>query len=86
MNGENAHVASVRSWPVRAAGDDPSALRRRCPRIQLDEARGWARTEVRTVGTKAEEEEAARKVRAGNAVGRWPNEALQRIAARWRFC
>jgi hypothetical protein len=48
------------------------------------EARDGARRGARTVGNKAEVEEAERKVMAGSAVGRGPNEALQRIAARWR--
>lgn len=47
-------------------------------------AREGARTGARTVGTKAGGEGAARKVMARSAVGRGPNEALQRIAARWR--
>jgi hypothetical protein len=48
-------------------------------------AAGEAREGARTVGTKAEVEEAEHKVMAGSARGRWPNTALQRIAARWRF-
>ena len=37
-------------------------------------------------GPRSREEEEARKGIAGSGIGRGPNEALQRIAARWRLC
>jgi hypothetical protein len=48
------------------------------------DASGGARMGERRGGSKAAVEEAARKGMAGSAVGRGPNEALQRIAALWR--
>ena len=84
--GGASRAMSVTSWPVRAAGYDPSALRRRCHRIRSDEANGQYRTAPRTGTSKANATGATREVCARSAVGRWPNEALQRIAARWRLC
>jgi hypothetical protein len=36
------------------------------------------------VTSKAETRGTQREVYAGSTLGRWPNPALQRIAARWR--
>jgi hypothetical protein len=49
-------------------------------------ARGGTRAGARRVGAKAEVEEAARKVMVRNTIGRGPNEARHRIAARLRLC
>jgi hypothetical protein len=51
----------------------------------MGNARGRYRTGVRTVISQPETTGTTRKVCAGSAVGRWPNTALQRIAARVRF-
>lgn len=75
----------VTSWPVRAAGDGSAALCRSCRRMRPDEATGWLRTGARTDRSNTEATGIKRKVMAGNTLGRWPNEALQRIAALLRF-
>ncbi len=75
----------VMSWPVRAAGCYSSALRRPCHRKRTGEARGPYRPGGRRVPSQAETTGVTRAVGAGSAGGRWPNTALQRIAARWRM-
>jgi hypothetical protein len=86
MTGGAVSAMSGTSWPVPAAGGLSSA--RRCPRRRRrwDEATGWLRTGARTDRSNTEATGIKRKVMAGNTLGRRPNEALQRIAARWRFC
>ena len=74
----------VTSWPVSAAGYSSLALYRPCHRKRTGEARGRYRTGVRTVRSKTETAGMTCEVGAGSTLGRWPNEALQRIAARWR--
>jgi hypothetical protein len=86
MTGENFGGVSVRSWFASAAGHGTTALVRRCYRRRWDETRGQSRTAMRMDRDKAETQGTKRAVYAGSAVGRWPNPALQRIAARWRFC
>jgi len=76
----------VVSWPASAAGGFASALARCCPRRRWDAANGQSRTATRTGTNAAETTGNQREVGVGSAVGRWPNPALQRIAARWRFC
>jgi hypothetical protein len=85
MTGGNFSFASVWSCPVSAAGDGPSALWRSWRRISANEAKGRYGTTTRTDRNGAETTGTTRKVGAESAVGRWPNTALQRIAARWRL-
>jgi hypothetical protein len=47
---------------------------------------GQSRTTTRTVGSEAQATDTLREVVAGSTLGCRPNTALQRIAARWRFC
>ncbi len=86
MLGGNFRGASVRSWFASAVGCGPSALARCCHRRRWDEVKGQSRTATRRDSNQAEPTGAKREVAAGSTIGRWPNEALQRIAARWRFC
>jgi len=79
-------VMSVTFWPVRAAGCCPSALCRSCRRIGWDDTNGSSRTGGWRDTSQAETTGRKRKVRAGSPLGRRPNPALQRIAARWRLC
>ena len=86
MQGGNAHATSVRSRQVRGEGYTASVFPCRCHRTRWDKAHGPSRRAVRTVTSKAEATGTLRKVVAGSALGRRPNNALQRIAARWRLC
>ena len=85
MNGRNFRTASVPSWCLRAAGHDTPALSGGSRRMRSDEADGPPRTKARTVTSTAELPGTKREALAGSALGRWPNPALQRIAARWRL-
>jgi hypothetical protein len=86
LMGGAVSAPSVTSCSASAAGDSSSMLRRRCRRTRSDDANGGDGTAVRTDRNKAETRGRTCKVFAGSALGRWPNTALQRIAARWRFC
>ena len=86
MNEGNCSAPSVRSWHGSGAGHGTSALLGHCGRMRRDEARGWYRTEARTVRSAVTTDGTQREVLAGSTLGRWPNHALQRIAARWRLC
>ena len=84
--GGASRAMPVRSWPARGARGVASALARCCRRMRLAKAKGWLRTGARTVRSQAETTGMTHEVMAESAIGQWPNEALQRIAARWRFC
>ena len=86
MNGGNFSATSVRSWLVSGAGYTSSALFRRSGRRRSDEAESRYRPAARAVRNTTTTYGTRRKVLAGSAIGRWPNTALQRIAARWRLC
>jgi hypothetical protein len=65
------HVGIRPSLPQDWAGQQDASV--------TDRAMQTVRSATATNGT-------TRTVVAESALGRWPNEALQRIAARWRFC
>ena len=85
MNGGTSSAAPVMSWHARAAGCCTAALAGRSRRICWDGAKGWYRTAARTVWNDGAMTGTRREVVSGSTLGRWPNTALQRIAARWRF-
>ena len=86
MTGGSSGAVPVRSWQASAEGCTTSALLSPCHRIRLDEAKGWLRAAARRGTSEVETLETTREVMARSTVGRWPNPALQRIAARWRLC
>ena len=74
MNGGNFRVASVRSWPVRAAGDCTAALCRPGRRTRLAAAQGWPQTRVRRVTKEAATTGITREGVARSALGPGPNQ------------
>ena len=74
MNGGNFRVASVRSWPVRAAGDCTAALCRPGRRTRLAAAQGWSQTRVRRVTKEAATTGITREGVARSALGPGPNQ------------
>jgi hypothetical protein len=86
LMGGASRAMSVTFWPVKAAGSHSSTLRRPCRRIRIDKTKGWIRKAAQTVRNTAETTGTKCAVGAGSAVGRRPNPALQRIAARWQIC
>jgi hypothetical protein len=82
MTGGNSNAELVTSWQAGSAGDCPSALPRLCHRTRVDAARSRSRTATRTDRSVTEAQGMTREVVAGSTLGRWPNTALQRIAAR----
>ena len=85
MQGGNANATSVQSWQVRGEGSAASALLCHCRRMCWDEAHGRYQTAARTGTSKAERTGIMREVLTGSALGRWPNNALQRTRPLLRF-
>ena len=82
MNGGNFNSAPVTFWRAGGRGGGTAVLPRPCRRIRSDDAKGRYRPAARTVRTEAATQGMTREVVAGSTLGRWPNHALQRIAAR----
>jgi hypothetical protein len=85
MHRGDSSGASVGSWQVRNAGYATAVLSRRCRRRGSASQTGQLRTTTRTARSEAEATDTLREVVAESALGRRPNQALQRIAARWRM-
>jgi hypothetical protein len=83
--GRAVSAPSVPSWPGSAAGAGAAAVRRPCQRIRLNDTKGWLRTARRRGTNNAATTGTTQQVSAGSTLGRRPNPALQRIAARWRI-
>jgi hypothetical protein len=81
-----APAQGVHARPERLEAQQPEPRFDRTPTAvrEKEKENGAFRTAVRTGRGQTETKGATRDVGAGSARGRWPNPALQRIAARWR--
>jgi hypothetical protein len=86
LRGGASRGAPVTCWLVSAAGYYPSVLARPCRRIRPDDASGWLQTAARTGRGQAETTGMKRKVRAGSALGRWPNPYQASVVKRADRC
>lgn len=86
MKGRDSSAVPIQSWLAREEGCFTSTLSRCCRRMRPDEVKGLVTNGAkRTVRSKAGTLGLTRKVTAGSARGRRPNEPLHVTAARWRF-